>query len=84
MLNKLTPYSIAICCENIYFLTAHFKYIKREKNKDIELLKTKESSVDPFDYHVSICGKISFKNYENKKFIQIMIIIRKPKPINFW
>ena len=77
---KLTPYSIAICGENIYFLTPHFKFFKREKNKDIELLKTKEISVDPFDYHVSICGKFSFKNYENINFIQFMITLRKPKP----
>ena len=44
-------------------------------------MKTKESSVDPFVYHVSICGKTSFKNYENMKIIQIMINIHKPKPI---
>ena len=54
--NKLTPSSIAICGENIHLLTPFFKFNKREKNKDSELLKTKESFVDPFDYHVSICG----------------------------
>ena len=35
-----------------------------------ELLKTNKSSVDPFDYHVSICG---LKNYEVIKFIQLVI-----------
>ena len=58
---NLTPCSIAVGHENIYFLTAQFKYIKREKIIDNELLKTNKSSVDPFDYHVSNCGKYSFK-----------------------
>ena len=82
--NKLTPYSISICRENIYFLTPHFKFFKRKKNNDIELLKKKESSVDPFDYHVSICRKILFKSYKNMKFIKIMINILKPKPTNLF
>ena len=71
--NNLTPYSIAIGEENIYFLTPHFKFIKSEKDSDNELLTANEISVDPFDYHVSNCGKYSFKNYEEIRFIQIMI-----------
>ena len=59
--NNLSPYSIAIGGEKIYFFTPRFKFIKREKTNDNELLKTKESSVDPFDYHVSNCGKSPFK-----------------------
>ena len=58
---NLTPYSIAVGHENIYFLTPHFNYIKREKTIDNELLKTNENSVDPFDYHISKFGKKSFK-----------------------
>ena len=34
MANILTPYSIAIGDENVYFLTPHFKFIKREKIND--------------------------------------------------
>ena len=49
--NNLTPYSTAAGHENVYFLTPHFKFIKREKNNN-ELLKTNKTSVDPFDYHV--------------------------------
>ena len=45
--NKFAPYSIAKGEENIYFLTPHFKFIKREKIIDFELLKTEECSVDP-------------------------------------
>ena len=56
-----TPYSIAIGEENIYFLTPHFKFIKREKIDDNELLKTNKGNVDPFNYHGSNCGKNSFR-----------------------
>ena len=37
---NLTPYSIAIGEENVFFLTPYFKFFKREKNNDNELLKT--------------------------------------------
>ena len=59
--SNLTPYSIAKGEENIYFLTPHFELIEKDKNNDNELLNTNESSVDPFDYHVSNCGIHSFK-----------------------
>ena len=65
--NNLTPYSIAVGHENIYFLTPHYKLIKRDKNNDKELLKTDKSSVDPFDYHVSNCGKYSFEKLRKFK-----------------
>ena len=58
--NNLIPYSITIGKENIYFLTSHFKFTKREKNNDNELLKTTEDVVDPINYHISNCGKLSF------------------------
>ena len=58
---NLTPYSIALGDENIYFLTPHFKFIIREKIDDNELLKAIKGNVDPFNYHVSICGKYSLK-----------------------
>ena len=51
--NNLTLYSVAVGHENIYFFTPHFNFIKRDKINENELLKTKASSVDPFDYHVS-------------------------------
>ena len=50
--NNLTPNSIAVGHENIYYLTPHFKFIKREKIDDNELLKTIEGNVDPFNYPV--------------------------------
>ena len=49
MRNNLTPYSIAIGDEKIGFLTPHFKFIKRGKFIDNELLKTNGNSADPFD-----------------------------------
>ena len=71
--NILNPYSIAVGQENIYFLSPQFKFIKRRKINDNELLKTIKNSVDPLDCHVSNSGKNLPKIYENKKFIQIMI-----------
>ena len=65
--NNSSSWSVAIGADNIYFLTSHSKFIKREKINDNELLKTKESSVDPFDYHVSNCGKNSFKKLRKYK-----------------
>ena len=65
--NILTPYLIALGGENICFLTAQLKFIKREKINDNELLKAKEVSVDPFDYHVSNCGKNSLKKLRRCK-----------------
>ena len=59
--NNLTPFSLAVGDENIYFLTPHFKIIRRDKIDYDELLKTNENSLNPFDYHVSNCGKDSFK-----------------------
>ena len=64
---NLIPYSIAIGEENIYFLTPHFEFIKREQINDNELLKTIKGSVDPFNYHDSNCGKYSFKNFRKGK-----------------
>ena len=65
--NNLTPYSIAIGEENIQFLTPQFKFIKREKIDDNELLKTNKSNVDLFIYHVPNCGKYSFKKLRKYK-----------------
>ena len=59
--NNITPYSIAIGEENIYFLTPYFRFIKRDKINDNQLLKANKTSVDPFHYHVSNCGIHSFK-----------------------
>ena len=50
--NNLLPDSIATVEENSYFSTPHFKYIKRENIKNIELKETNETFVDLFDYHV--------------------------------
>ena len=59
--NNLTPSSIAIGDENIYFLAPHFKFIKRRKINDNELLKSNGNSVDPFGYHVLNCGDCLFR-----------------------
>ena len=59
--NRLTPYSIAIGMQNIYFLTPHFHYIKKGKINDGNLLETNNISNDPFYYCISQCGKDSFK-----------------------
>ena len=59
--NNLTSYSIPIGQENIHFLNPHFKFIKRQKIYDNELLKTNIGSVIPFKYHVSNCKEDSLK-----------------------
>ena len=66
--NNLTPYTIAIGDEYIYFLTPHFNIIKREMIISNEILNTNEKNVDPFDLHVSRCGKNSFKKVKVHKF----------------
>ena len=55
--NNLTPYSIAIGAKNTYFLTPHFELIKRDRSDYHKLLNTTKNSLDPFDYHISKCGK---------------------------
>ena len=67
MRNNLTPCSIAIGAEYICFVNPQFKSIKREKIIDNELLKTKKGAVDPFNYHVSSCGKNSLKKLQKQK-----------------
>ena len=59
--NDLTPHSVAIGMENIYFLTPYFKFINKEKINDDDLLKS-------HDYHTSQCGK---KLFEKLKTIKI-------------
>ena len=65
--NNLTPYSIEIVDKNKYFLTPHFKFIKRENINHNELLKSNENSVDPFDYHKLCCGEGLFKKIRKYK-----------------
>ena len=59
--NNLTLYSIAVGDEYIFFLTPHFKFGKREKIDYDDLLSRNEKSVDPYDCHLSKCGKVFFK-----------------------
>ena len=65
--NNLTPYSIAVSHENVHFSTPHFEFIERKKNIEKELLKSNGNSADPFDYHVSNCGKNSFEKFKTYK-----------------
>ena len=76
--NNSTPYSIALGDENIYSLTPHFWFIRRDKIEYDDLLSRNENSVDPYDSHVSNCGKDSFgklrlykiySNYDYNKWI---------------
>ena len=60
--NTMIPYSIAIGEENINFLSPHYKHINRKNIRDVELLKTTRSSVDPFDYHLEKHDPECFKN----------------------
>ena len=59
--NNPIRYSIAIGMENIYFLTPHFRFIRRDKIYSDDLLSRNGNCVDPYDYHLSNCGKDSFK-----------------------
>ena len=66
--NNHTLYSIAVGDENIYFSNPHFIFIKKDKIVESELLNTNESSVDPFEYHISKCGKDSLEKLRKYKF----------------
>ena len=59
--NNLIPYSIAKSGENIYFLNPHCKFIRRNKINYDDFLSRNENSVDPYNYHLSNCGKDTFK-----------------------
>ena len=65
--NNLVPYSLAIGSEKNYFLTPHFKFIKIENIKNIELGERNENFVDLFDYNVSNCKRDSFKKLRTNK-----------------
>ena len=66
--NNLKPHSIAIGKEDIYLLTPHFEFSRREKIDDDNLLETSLDNVDPFNYHYpSKCGKHSFKKLRKYK-----------------
>ena len=66
--NNLTPNSFAIGDEYIHFLTPHFKFIKREMIKNDEIMNKLKKSVNPYDLHVSRCGKNLFKKLKIYKF----------------
>ena len=58
--NNLTPYSIAIGFENIYYLSPYFKFVKKEKDID-------EDDIDKLfdiDYHI-------ISNYQKLKTYKI-------------
>ena len=71
--NDLTPYGIAIGVEKVPFLTPTFKFFKKEKIFDKKVLKTNKDNFHPFNYHVSNCGKHSYKKLRIYKFVHIMI-----------
>ena len=57
---NLTPYSIALVDENIYFSTPLFKFIGRDKTEYDDLLCKNENSFEPYGYHLLNCGKKLF------------------------
>ena len=66
MRNNLTTYSIAIGEENIYFLTPHFKFIKRDRIVDSELLNTTKTPLIHLiiivkNTRLKKCKKINFR-----------------------
>ena len=64
---NLTLYTVAIGEENMYFLTPHYRFIKRDWIDDNDFLSTNENSFCAFDYHVLYCGKNSFRNSRRYK-----------------
>ena len=68
--NSSIPY---IGDENKYFLTPHFIFIRRDRIDDNDLLSRNENSVDPFDCHLTNCGKESFKKLQLYKIHSIYI-----------
>ena len=58
--NILTPYSVALGEKNVYVLIPYFKFINKEIIKDDDLFES-------YDYHISKCGKDSFKKLRTYK-----------------
>ena len=62
--NNLSPCSIAIGLENIYYLTPYFRFIKKE-NVDVD-------NIDKL-FDIDYDDAMSHEKIEINKFIQIMI-----------
>ena len=60
--NNLIPYSIAVGEENVCFVSPQCKYTKRVNIRDVDMLNTNGTSVDPFDYHLQQHGPDHFEN----------------------
>ena len=58
---NLILYSIAVGEDNVYVLSPYYKFTKKVKIKDSELLKTDGNSVDPFDYLLEKQGPDCFE-----------------------
>ena len=63
--NNMVPHAIMIGEKHTYFLYHHYKFIENDKILEGTLLNASRSSLDPYDYHVGICGIDSFKKLEH-------------------
>ena len=48
-----------------YFLSSHHKFIENDRFEQGSLLNATNNSLNPYDYHVEICGKNAFKKLKH-------------------
>ena len=62
--NNMIPYAIMVGERYTYFLCHQYKFIENDKIEEGSLLNATNISLDPYDYHLEICGIDSFKKLE--------------------
>ena len=60
----MIPYTFAVGEKYTYFLYYRYKFIESDKNEEGTLLNATDGSLDPYDYHLEICGIDSFKKLD--------------------
>ena len=62
--NDMIPYAFAIGEKYTCFMYNHYNFIENEKLQDGTLLNATNHSLDPYEFHVQICGSDSLKTME--------------------
>ena len=62
----MVPYAKTLGEKYTYFLYNRYKYNQIDKIEEGNSLKVTNKSLDPYDYHVEICGTDAFKKLANE------------------
>ena len=63
----MPPYALAIGEKYTYFISTHYKLIENHKIEERTLLNATNNSLDPFVYHLGICGEDSLETLEHTR-----------------